>query len=292
MQDFSAVAYFFARKVEKELNIPIGLIDNAWGASSAEVWAPDAVFKAHPELVEAHKKVETNKWVTVEKSTLYNGMITPLTKFKIAGTLWYQGEANTANAESYHELFSKMITSWRKEWNDDFPFYYVQIAPFKYDQEFAGGMVRDQQRRTMTLKNTGMAMTSDICTTENIHPLNKQDVGLRLANIALKNHYGLLQDQEVHGPLYKSFEVDGNQLKVSFSNADGLYNKGNKITLFEVSNAAGEWFSAKAKLKNNEVVVSSKEVKNPTGVRYAFKSTDIGTLFNAAGLPASTFVSE
>jgi len=185
-----------------------------------------------------------------------------------------------------------MITSWRAEWNDDFPFYYVQIAPFKYDQEYAGGMVRDQQRRTLSLKNTGMAMTSDICATEDIHPLNKQDVGLRLANIALKNHYGLLQDQEVYGPLYKSFEVDGNQLKVSFSNAGGLYSKGKKISLFEVSNAAGEWFPAKAKLKKEEVILSSKEVRNPTGVRYAFKSTDIGTLFNAAGLPASTFISE
>ncbi|TDT40463.1 sialate O-acetylesterase [Maribacter spongiicola] len=292
MQDFSAVAYFFARKVQEELNIPVGLIDNAWGASSAEVWTPASVFKAYPGLVEAHKKVEPNKWVTVEKSTLYNGMIAPLTKFKIAGTLWCQGEANTVNAESYQKLFSEMITSWRTEWNNDFPFYYVQIAPFKYDQEFAGGMVRDQQRRTLALKNTGMAMTSDICTTENIHPLNKQDVGLRLANIALKNHYGLLADQEVYGPLYESFEVEGNQLKVKFTHADGLYNKGKKITLFEVSNAAGEWFSAKAKLKNNEVVVSSKEVKNPTGVRYAFNSTDIGTLFNKEGLPASTFISE
>ncbi|WP_405413912.1 sialate O-acetylesterase [Maribacter sp. Asnod1-A12] len=292
MQDFSAVAYFFARKVQKELNIPIGLIDNAWGASCAEVWTPESVFDIRSNLAEAHKKIEPNKWVTVKKSTLFNGMIAPLTKFKISGVLWYQGEANTVNAEHYQELFSSMITSWRKEWNDNFPFFYAQIAPFKYDQEYAGGMVRDQQRRTLMLKNTGMAMTSDICTTEDIHPLNKQDVGLRLANIALKNHYGLLQDQEVYGPLYKSFEVDGNQLKVSFSNAGGLYNKGKKITLFEVSNAAGEWFPAKAKLKNEEVILSSKEVKNPTGVRYAFKSTDIGTLFNAAGLPASTFVSE
>ncbi|SHK40018.1 sialate O-acetylesterase [Maribacter aquivivus] len=292
MQDFSAVAYFFARKVQKELNIPIGLIDNAWGASSAEVWTPESVFKAHPELVEAHKKVEPNQWVTVEKSTLFNGMTAPLTKFKIAGVLWYQGEANTANAENYQELFTSMITSWRTEWNNDFPFYFAQIAPFKYDQEFAGGVVRNQQRRTLVLKNTGMAMTSDICLIEDIHPLNKQDVGLRLANIALKDHYGLLKNKEVYGPLYESFEVDGNQLKVNFSHSEGLHNKGKKITLFEVSNAAGEWFSAKAKLKNQQVIVSSKEVKNPTGVRYAFKSTDIGTLFNAVGLPASTFVSE
>jgi sialate O-acetylesterase len=144
----------------------------------------------------------------------------------------------------------------------------------------------------MSLENTAMAMTSDICTIEDIHPLNKQDVGLRLANIALKNHYGLLEDTEVYGPLYDSFTKDGNQLIVKFSNADGLYSKGKKITLFEVSNAAGKWFPAKAKLKNEQVVLSSKEVKNPTGVRYAFRSTDIGTLFNAVGLPASTFVSE
>ncbi|MDF4204294.1 sialate O-acetylesterase [Maribacter sp. SA7] len=292
MQDFSAVAYFFARKLQKEMNIPIGLIDNAWGASSAEVWTPESVFKAHPELVEAHKKLEPNKWVTVQKSSLFNGMVAPLTKFKIGGAIYYQGEANTPNAESYQELFTNMITSWRKEWKDDFPFYYVQIAPFKYDQEFAGGIVRDQQRRTLALEDTGMAMTSDICTTEDIHPLNKQDVGLRLANIALKNHYGLLANTEVYGPLYESFEVDGNQLKVKFTHADGLYNKGKKITLFEVSNAAGEWFAAKAKLKNGEVLLTSSEVKKPTGVRYAWRSTDIATLFNKAGLPASTFTSK
>ncbi|MEP2278580.1 sialate O-acetylesterase [Maribacter sp.] len=292
MQDFSAVAYFFARKVQEELNIPIGLIDNAWGASSAEVWTPESVFKAHPELVEAHKKVEPNKWVTVQKSSLFNGMVAPLTKFKIGGTIYYQGEANTPNAENYQELFTNMITSWRKEWKDDFPFYYAQIAPFKYDQEFAGGIVRDQQRRTLALENTGMAMTSDICTTEDIHPLNKQDVGLRLANIALKNHFGVLQDEEVYGPLYQSSEINGNQIIVHFSHADGLYNKSKKITLFEISNDRGEWYPAKAKLKDGTVVVSAKEVKKPSAVRYAWKSTDIATLFNKAGLPASTFTSK
>lgn len=292
MQDFSAVAYFFARRVQEELNIPIGLIDNAWGASSAEVWTPESVFKAHPELVESHKKIVPNKWVTVEKSSLYNGMIAPLTKFKISGALWYQGESNTANAENYQKLFSNMITSWRTAWQDDFPFYYVQIAPFKYGDEFSGGIVRDQQRRTLSLTNTGMAMTSDICTVEDIHPLNKQDVGLRLANIALKNHYNLLQGQEVYGPLYASSEITGNQIVIKFNHADGLFNKGKKLNLFEISNEKGQWFAAKARIKNGAVIVSSKEVKNPKAVRYAWRSTDIGTLFNAVGLPASTFISE
>lgn len=292
MQDFSAVAYFFARRVQEELNIPIGLIDNAWGASSAEVWTTESVFKAHPELVESHKKIVPNKWVTVEKSSLYNGMIAPLTKFKISGALWYQGESNTANAENYQKLFSNMITSWRTAWQDDFPFYYVQIAPFKYDDEFSGGLVRDQQRRTLSLTNTGMAMTSDICTVEDIHPINKQDVGLRLANIALKNHYNLLQGQEVYGPLYASSEITGNQIVINFNHADGLFSKGKKLNLFEISNEKGQWFAAKARIKNGAVIVSSKEVKNPKAVRYAWRSTDIGTLFNAVGLPASTFFSE
>ncbi|HDZ04318.1 hypothetical protein LCGC14_0206320 [marine sediment metagenome] len=292
MQDFSAVAYFFARRIQEELNIPIGLIDNAWGATSAEVWTPESVFKEHPEFVEAHKMIKPNKWVTVEKSSLYNAMTAPLTKFKIGGALWYQGESNAPNAENYQNLFTNMITSWRTEWQDDFPFYYVQIAPFKYDDEFKGGIVRDQQRRALSLKNTGMAMTSDICKVEDIHPLNKQDVGLRLGNIALKNHYNLLQDQEVYGPLFDSSEIIGNQIKINFNHAEGLYNKSKKIDLFEISKEEGQWFAAKAKIKNGAVIVSSKEVKNPKRVRYAWRSTDIGALFNEVGLPASTFTSE
>ncbi|APQ16226.1 sialate O-acetylesterase [Maribacter hydrothermalis] len=292
MQDFSAVAYFFARKVQKELNIPIGLIDSSWGASCAEVWTPASVFETHPELVTAHELIEPNQWVTIEKSTLYNAMIAPLTNFKIGGVLWYQGESNTANAETYHQIFTKMISSWREKWNNDFPFYFVQIAPFKYGRPNEGGIVRDQQRRTLTLKNTGMAMTSDISTVEDIHPQNKQDVGLRLANIALKQHFNLLPDQEVYGPLFESAMQEGNEIKVSFSHAQGLYSKDKKNSFFEISNTDGKWFTAKAKLKNGFIFVSSKEVQNPIDVRYAWKSTDIGNLYNGAGLPASTFTSE
>ena len=292
MQDFSAVAYFFARKVQKELNIPIGLIDSSWGASCAEVWTPESVFKAYPELVTAHELIQPNQWVTIEKSTIYNAMIAPLTNFKIGGVLWYQGESNTANAESYQQIFTEMIKSWRADWNNDFPFYYVQIAPFNYGRPFEGGVLRDQQRRTLALKNTGMAVTSDICTVEDIHPQNKQDVGLRLANIALKEHYNILEGQEVYGPLFEAAEIIGDKIQVKFSHDKGLKSDEKKIGLFEISNEKGKWFSAKAKLKNGIVIVSSKEVKSPKAVRYAWKSTDIGNLYNGVGLPASTFSSE
>jgi sialate O-acetylesterase len=137
-----------------------------------------------------------------------------------------------------------------------------------------------------------MAMTSDICTVEDIHPQNKQDVGLRLANIALKQQYNMLQDQEVYGPLFDSAEIIGNLIQVKFSHDEGLKSDGKNIELFEISNEKGEWFAAKAKLKNGVVVVSSKAVKSPKAVRYAWKSTDIGNLYNEVGLPASTFTSE
>ncbi|MGB3144648.1 MAG: sialate O-acetylesterase [Maribacter sp.] len=291
MPNFSAVAYFFARKIQKELGIPIGLIDSSWGASCAEVWTPKAVFEQHPELVEAYDLIKPNPWVTVERSNLYNAMIAPLTKFKIGGALWYQGESNTANAESYQQLFSEMITSWRDDWQTNFPFYYVQIAPFKYGREYEGGVLRDQQRRTLQLENTGMAMTSDICTVEDIHPQNKQDVGLRLANIALKQHYKTLET-EVYGPLFESVKVNGREMEVNFSNANELKVKGKKLDLFEISNQESKWFLAKAKIKNGKVIVSAKEVKYPVAVRYAWKSTDIANLFNQADLPASTFTSQ
>jgi len=291
MPDFSAVAYFFARKVQAELKIPIGLIDSSWGASCAEVWTPEYIFKEHPELVAAHELVETNKWVTIDKSTLYNAMIAPLVNFKIGGVLWYQGESNTSNAETYQQLFTSMITSWRKKWNNEFPFYYVQIAPFKYGRPYEGGVLRDQQRRILALNNTGMAMTSDICTVENIHPQNKQDVGLRLANIALKQQYNMLEE-EVYGPLFDSAKIIGNKIQIAFTHDKGLNSTGGNIDLFEISNNQGIWFAAKAKLKDGVVSVSSKEVKSPKAVRYAWKSTDIGNLYNEVGLPASTFTSE
>lgn len=291
MASFSAVAYFFARKIQEELNIPIGLIDASWGASCAEVWTPQVVFDEHPELEEAHGLVKPNPWVPIEKSVLYNAMIAPLTNFKIGGVLWYQGESNTVNAETYQQLFSEMITSWRAQWNTNFPFYYAQIAPFKYGRTYEGGIVRDQQRRTLQLENTGMAMTSDICTIEDIHPQNKQDVGLRLANIALKEHFNSL-DKEVYGPLFKTATTDGAEMRLVFDHSDGLYFKGKNTNLFELRDREGNWHPASAKVKKGGVVVRSQGIKEPLAVRFAWKSTDVSNLFNAAGLPASTFLYE
>ncbi|WP_273567459.1 sialate O-acetylesterase [Maribacter halichondriae] len=221
MQDFSAVAYFFAKKVQEETGIPIGLIDASWGGTPAEVWTPERIFEENEKLKEAAKAIEpTDSWPT-EPTIVHNAMIAPITPFKITGALWYQGESNVPNAETYQKLFTEMIGSWRKSWGYDFPFYYSQIAPFKYGTPEAGVIVRDQQRRAMEFPNTGMVLTSDICTIDDIHPTNKQDVGLRLANVALKEHYKSL-DAEVYGPLYKEMIINGNEVEVIFKHAEGL----------------------------------------------------------------------
>ncbi len=291
MANFSAIAYFFAQRVQGETGVPIGLINASWGGTPAEVWTPAVVFEENDDLIKASKKLTPADWWPIEPSVTYNAMIAPITKFKIAGALWYQGESNTSNAEGYKRLFTNMIGSWRSKWGQDFPFYYVQIAPYNYETPEEGVMVRDQQRRALEYPNTGMVVISDICTVDDIHPRNKKDVGLRLANLALKNHYKVI-DTEVYGPLFKAIDLQGGKIEVVFDHAEGLYSKGKKLTHFEVAGEEGQFFPAQAIIKNGKVLVSSKEVKVPTKVRYAWSNTALPNLFNKAGLPASSFISE
>lgn len=291
MKHFSAVAYFFAKKLHGELNIPIGIINSSWGASAAEVWTPKSIFDENAVLKESAKKIGKTQWVSNKPSELYNAMIAPITSFKIAGGLWYQGEENTKNHETYLELLSSMITSWREEWGYDFPFYFVQIAPFNYGEPEQGVKVRDAQRRTLRLKNTGMVVVSDICTVDDIHPKNKLDVGNRLANVALKDHYKTLKN-EAHSPLFKELIIDGKKATVVFNHAEGLYAKGKKLTHFEIAGVDGKFLPAKAVIKNNRVVVSSRKVKEPKQVRFAWSNTALPNLFNGVNLPASSFISE
>ncbi|PCJ92273.1 MAG: sialate O-acetylesterase [Flavobacteriaceae bacterium] len=291
MKSFSAIGYFFAKKLHDEFDVPIGVINASWGASSAEVWTPKYVFDKNEDLKEASKKIGKNRWVSNKSSELYNAMISPISSFKIAGALWYQGESNTANAETYTKLFSSMITAWRAEWAYDFPFYFVQIAPYTYESPEQGVKVRDAQRRTLKLANTAMVVVSDLCTVDDIHPRNKLDVGYRLANVALKEHYKTLE-VEVHSPLYKKLIIDGKKAIIVFDHAKGLYAKGKHVTHFEIAGVDDEFFPAKAVIKGDRVLVSSKKVKQPTRVRFAWNNTALPNLFNEAHLPASSFISE
>lgn len=230
-------------------------------------------------------------------SVLFNGMIYPLKGLSIKGTIWYQGESNVGREKQYLRIFPMLIESWRKFFSDDsMPFYYVQIAPYKYDGydlvQSAG--IRDVQRRVLNIvPNTGMVVTLDIGNAENIHPANKQDVGERLALWALNKVY---KKNEIcySGPLFKGYEIKGKDVYISFEHLCGglVFKPIDNCTMFEISGADGKYYPAKIRIEDDYIVVSSDRVSKPVNVRYAFKNTSQATLFNKQNLPASTFTTE
>ncbi|MGD0755176.1 MAG: sialate O-acetylesterase [Bacteroidales bacterium] len=291
MRTFSAIGYFFARKLNKELGVPIGIINSSWGGTPAEAWMPEEVIQKDGFLREAAAKQKTVPWGPVEPARIYNAMINPLIPFHIAGVLWYQGEANTINSYAYKELLSGLIKSWRNNWGYDFPFYFAQIAPYKYGNPYEGVEVRDAQRRVLEVPNTGMAVLSDLCDTLNIHPKNKQDAALRLANIALNRYYKKAIPED-SGPLYKEMTIDKDKAIISFDHSEGLHAAGGKLTYFEIAGADKVFYPAEAKIKDQKVIVTSKKVKTPVAVRFAWRNTATPNLFNGANLPASCFTTK
>ena len=221
---------------------------------------------------------------------LFAQMLTPVIPYTIKGAIWYQGESNVDNYQAYNELFNGMIEDWRANWNKEFPFYYVQIAPFIYNPLAVSQGLREAQRKTLkTTPKTGMAIIMDIGEKDDIHPTNKQDVGDRLALLALDKDYG--QDLVSSGPLYKSHEVFPMHIEVDFdSKGTGLTNKGT-LDGFEIAGSDGVFHPASASIVNNKIKVSSSKVNNPKEVRYCWENWIIGTLFNKEGLPASSFSS-
>jgi sialate O-acetylesterase len=291
MKTFSAIGYFFARKLFKELGVPVGIINSSWGGTPAEAWMPEEVIQKDDFLREAAAKQKIVPWGPVEPARIYNAMINPLIPFRIAGVLWYQGEANTINCYAYKQLLSALITSWRDKWGYEFPFYYAQIAPYKYGNPFEGVEVRDAQRRVLEIPNTGMVVLSDLCDTLNIHPKNKQDAALRLANIALNRYYKTVKLED-SGPLYKGMTIDKNKAVISFDHSVGLHTAGDKLTYFEIAGDDKVFYPAEAKIKDGQVIVQSKKVKSPVVVRFAWRNTAVPNLFNGANLPSSCFTTE
>ncbi|SDM30847.1 sialate O-acetylesterase [Catalinimonas alkaloidigena] len=289
MPDFSAVGYFFGRQLHKNLQRPVGLINSSWGGTPAEVWInPDALAQ-DPSLVAAARQLPKVPWGPEQPGLAYHAMIAPLIPYRLAGALWYQGEANTVVPEKYADLLPAMIRNWRTEWGQEFPFYYVQIAPYKYDRPLAGVLLRDAQRQAMATPRTGMVVISDIGNANDIHPRNKLDVGLRLAGWALNQTYGQAQ-VPYSGPLYRDMKVEGRKIRLYFDHAEkGLLAKGGALTHFEVAGEDRDFVPAQAKIDGNTVVVRASGVKKPVAVRFAWSNTAEPNLFNTDGLPASAF---
>jgi sialate O-acetylesterase len=228
---------------------------------------------------------------------LFNAMINPLIPFAFRGVIWYQGEANADRAYQYRKAFPLMITDWRKRWNNgDFPFYFVQLASFNAangnsNNGSSWAELREAQAKTLSLPNTGMAVITDIGDSSNIHPKNKQDVGKRLAAIALHNVYG--ENNVYNGPVYTTMKTEGNKAVISFTNTGtGLmvHDKYGYIKGFEIAGADKQFHYARAYISGTTVVVYNDVVIAPVAVRYGW-ADDAGddNLFNKEGFPAAPF---
>ena len=183
-----------------------------------------------------------------------------------------------------------MIKDWRKKWSSDFPFYFVQIAPFENYNGLSSSL-RNVQRKTLKVEKTGMVVTLDICEIDDIHPSNKHDVGYRLAGLALSNDYE--KPIVASGPLYENFEVSGNKLIVTFDFVgSGLTSYDKELAAFEIAGADKKYIKAKSYIENNKIYIYSSKIQNPKYARYAWKDTSVASLFNKEGLPASTFTTE
>ena len=221
---------------------------------------------------------------------LYNGMIAPLIPYYIKGAIWYQGESNSGSPNDYKDLFSLMIRNWRSDWREgNFPFYYVQIAPYSYGVNTKSHVIREAQRLTLAEPNTGMAVTLDIASVSAIHPSDKQDVGLRLALWAFaKDYHG---NKICSGPLYKSMKIQRGKIILSFDYAGkGLvFHESNGESNFLISGKDSIFVKANVKIDGKRLIVYSDSVQNPVAVRYTWTNEAVATLFNEEGLPASTF---
>lgn len=221
---------------------------------------------------------------------LYNGMIAPIKNYSIRGALWYQGESNTGHPDNYQSLLSLMINNWRSDWkSDNFPFYFVQIAPYEYGEVVESQKLREAQFKTMSVKNTGMVVTLDIGNPVDIHPANKKDVGERLAFWALAKDYG--KKVPFSGPVYNSMRVEKDKILLSFDNSGkGLIIKErNGQNNFQVAGKDKVFKKAQVQLKDGKLFVSNPEIKDPVAVRYCWNNIEEGTLFNLEGFPASSF---
>lgn len=294
--DFSAIAYFYGQQLQEILDCPVGIIHTSWGGSPAQAWISKEVLSAFEDinLDDTDMTQRTNHIPTA----LYNAMINPLIPFTIRGVLWYQGESNRLEPDYYKKIFPAMVQDWRTRWGiGDFPFYYVQIAPFYYGEHSEAyqtvensAFIREVQLQCLDLiPNSGIAITMDIGSKYSIHPPKKKEVADRLLFNALHQTYGY-KDVAYSAPVYESLEVKDSGVILKFKNAErGLYTY-EELTGFEIAGHDKVFYPARASIVDRRYVfVTSDKVTEPVAVRYAWRNWINGTLFNTNLLPASSF---
>ncbi len=290
MYKFSAIGYFFGKNLNEKMNAPIGLINSNWGGTPAETWTPAFVVNNNMTIKKGAEELKSQPGWPHQTAMAYNAMIYPLTNYAIAGAIWYQGESNVRTYYAYEKLFTGMIDAWRLQWNKNFPFYFVQIAPFTYGFKNVGALLRETQTRSASHPNTGMVVITDLIPdTTNIHPILKKEVAKRLSDMALNKTYGF-KEISFDSPVYSNHVVEKDKIKIHFNNAaNGLIAKGDQISSLEIAADDKRFLPAQAKIEGNTIIVSNKNIKNPVAVRFAFNNTAIPNLFNKEGLPVNLF---
>lgn len=263
LRRFSAAGYFFGKKLHTELNVPIGLIQSAWSGTPVELWEPAEVIDSDPVMKEAATKIREVAYRPNEPGVLYNTMIYPISNYTIAGALWYQGEGNTTRAYAYEKMFTGMIGAWRKQFGSDFPFYYVQIAPYTYESTYEAALLMEQQTRSLSYSKTGMVVITDVVdNVKDQHPRNKLDVGLRLANIALAETYRKdIAAPTYKSPIYKRMEISKGKINLYFDNApNGFMVKGDgRPTEFLIAGSDRNFLPADVKIEKHQLVVPTNK---------------------------------
>jgi sialate O-acetylesterase len=323
---FSAIGYFFARDVIREVGVPIGLLNSTWGGTPVESWLPQASLHQYPvrrlafehlakTVVDIARKYgqherELAGWAARSDGTpkpnepwtpgpeiapgvLFNGMVAPHVPAALCGVLWYQGEANGDAPESYEALFTELIRSWRTTFEQpNLPFYWVQLANWNraHAQATHWARLRDAQTAALALPHTGQAIAIDIGDPDDIHPRNKQEAARRLAAIALAQVYE--RDVPYRGPTFAGLSRNGSALRVKFEHAQGLRGDDGIVLGFEVAGTDQVFQPAEAVIEGITVRVSAAAVPEPVAVRYAWSNCPVATLRNGAGLPAVPFRSD
>ena len=339
---FTAVGYYFGRKLHKELDVPIGLLNCTWGGTRIEPWTPIEGFADVPELKDIYETVMTKRpgteqyqnqaqsylsemrsWLQHAKdklandkplteptpfpdnlkpytdrqdpTTLYNGQIAPIAPYTIRGSIWYQGESNRRDGMLYFYKTQALLKGWRQIWQqDDLPYYFVQIAPYQYGNDNPDELPvfwEAQSRIETDIDHTAMVVIHDIGDLKDIHPRNKQDVGLRLANKALKRTYGYENIVDT-GPRFDSIETENGRLLVRFKHiAGGLISRDDQaLTSFELAGEGVPWTKAEAKIiAPDTIAVSAESIDKPVAVRFGWHKTTTPNLANSHGLPAAPF---
>lgn len=296
---FTAVGYFFGRDLFKALGVPVGLIHTSWGGTIAEAWTAPIGLQNEPDFAPILDRAKAAKPGDPNSaSRLWNGMIVPIVPFAIKGAIWYQGESNAGRAYQYRKLLPAMIKTWRDAWAEgDFDFYIVSLANFTNPPQQPGDSdwaeLREAQTMTAALPHNGQALAIDLADPGNpgdIHPKNKQDVGLRLALVAEAKTYGKA-DVVYSGPQYNSMKADGDKIQLTFKQVNGgLVAKGGEpLKGFQIAGEDKKWHWADAKIDGESVIVSSADVSKPVAVRYAWANNPVANLYNKADLPAVPF---